>query len=49
MKYASYKDIQIAIEVLKHVSNKNFNDDYNKKIRPPLNRVIMELGDIGKL
>jgi hypothetical protein len=48
MKYASYKDIQIAIEVLKHVSNKNFNDDYNKKIRPPLNRVIMELEDIEK-
>jgi hypothetical protein len=48
MKYAKYEDIEIAIEILKHISNKNFNEEYNKKIRPPINRVIMELEDLCK-
>jgi len=48
MKYASYRDIQIAIEVLKHITEKDFNNKYNKILKPPLNRVIMELEDIAK-
>jgi hypothetical protein len=47
LKYSEPKDVQVAIEVLNHIAQKEFNNLMTEKtIRPPLLRVIMELEEL---
>lgn len=48
MKYCNNEDINIAIQILKVVVNKQTGRKIERIIRPPLNRVIMELEDMIK-
>ena len=44
MKFTDSKDISIAIQCLKRITERNYKDEKVKRtIVPPLNRVIMEL------
>ena len=45
-KYCSVQDIEVVIQVLKHVLSKTANTPANVKIAPRINRVIMELEEL---
>lgn len=48
MKYADMKDIDVAIQCLKVISERKLSEHVKLKIVPSLNRVIMELEDLQR-